>query len=234
MEEIRRGDPETHALLEAHKFNNLTLMLLNEERLKKIGLKEDPILFVLDIIEKTRNANSPTLRIEDAENISPIRIKLQRNSRFAQNVLYKKLDKQLPLDHKELCHMVRILCDDWKNRVFLQNYPTTAEQQEMAQQILNAFPYLRNTPGNDSTTLFSKNSGKGTGHRHSGIIHNFFRNLCHHVPAESKKFTRSPKPGILSEEIANYATNLSLIEGTAENFSYIKEDMAKCLPCSTI
>ncbi|XP_055611178.1 uncharacterized protein LOC129757852 isoform X2 [Uranotaenia lowii] len=162
----------------AQKFNNTSLRLATEDRLKNMGLKEGPILLVLDIIGKTKAKNSTCTEQLNTENISEIRIKLEKHAKFAQQVLYAKLDKQLPLLRKEMCEMVRILCWRWKNRVISKDYPKTVELEEMARKIIQEFPYLQNYAENSEMAFFSRNSGKGRGQPHSEEVVSIAINLA--------------------------------------------------------
>ncbi|XP_055585143.1 uncharacterized protein LOC129737993 [Uranotaenia lowii] len=217
-----------------NQFNDVSLMLLNEDRLKRMGLKEGPTLLVLDVIERSKMKN--VLAPSNLDNIirnesSKIRKLLEANSKFAQTVLYKKLDKGLELDRKERCEMIRLLCSEWSDRVFSKSYPSTTEQQKLARDIIDTFPYLAKSEHSNEAAFFNKNSGKGPNHPHSGIIYNHFRNLCHKVPSEKKKFKRSNKTEIMiTDEILETAEFLKKMEATSDNYTYITEYIVKCLP----
>ncbi|XP_055604721.1 uncharacterized protein LOC129752954 [Uranotaenia lowii] len=233
MEEIRRIDPDAYNILKANQFNDASLMLLSEGRLKNIGLKEGPLVLVLDVIERTKTKN---VLVPSNSNVlmnnpnSELRKKLEENPKFAQAVLYRKLDKGLELERKDRCELVRILCADWSKRVFTKSYPTTIEQKKMARDIIEAFPYLANTEYSNEAAFFNPNSGKGANFPHSGTIYNHFRNLCHKIPSESKKFPRPTKKDFVTDEVIEISQFLARMEENPDNRTYVKEYMVKCLP----
>ncbi|XP_058840253.1 uncharacterized protein LOC131695751 [Topomyia yanbarensis] len=177
----------------------------------------------------------------DCSATTHIRDLLEQNAK-SRKILYTKLDANIIPLHTELLSMVRIiriiLCNDLVSSMLNDNiYPTTNEKKELACKIISVFPILTSTKisenAPDYSLFFWKNSGKGPGHAHSGLIHTHLRNACKLLSPSKKKHSRRPKTSKasnVSSEIISLSEECAQLEATPANFNNISKLMADAQP----
>lgn len=90
-----------------------------------------------------RRNNTLTIPTPSAQNV---RVTLEREKSF-RGILYNKLLVNIIPQRKEICKMVYILCESrFHDNMFVEKRnPTLQEKQQLAKDILEAFPHLKAT-----------------------------------------------------------------------------------------
>lgn len=162
-----------------------------------------------------------------------VRQTLEEAAKF-RKTLYSKLDAGVVPNHRELLHMVRILCAGMVNDLMKnQKYPTFDQKMTLAQKIIETFPILKVTKLSDESPDYSfffwQNGGRGPNNEHTGLIHNHLRNECKNMSPSKKKYKRTPKRQqvtTVSSEIIEMAQRCAQLEPTSINFNSISRSMA--------
>ncbi|XP_055524979.1 uncharacterized protein LOC129718326 isoform X2 [Wyeomyia smithii] len=152
MEQVKALlDAESFQKLKAQKIDDISLVLLKDNDLRDIGINEKgPRVVILQIIE---NLNSSHDNVNDKENttiviIPPskqiLRETLVSDNSFRLKVLQPVLDRGNIPDKNGISFLTRVACQPFEKRIENGHvYPSTEEQQKLANDIVELFPQLQ-------------------------------------------------------------------------------------------
>lgn len=168
------------------------------------------------------------------KNCTTIRSILAKEPSFGKTL--NQLDYQKLPDILELKKMNRILTKHFfEKQIHDRRYPTWLEKQNLAVQILQAFPHLEATRASPNdppeSFFFWKNGGRNTG-IHTGLIETRIGNMRKDVPQDRRLFRRTIMPKIAqpTDDLSEDAGRIAAFRANPVHMRAICDGMAKCLP----
>ncbi|XP_062557345.1 uncharacterized protein LOC134222219 [Armigeres subalbatus] len=122
-------------------------MMLGNTDLIDMGIKTGPRMVILKIIENLKTFNNEDGNKENQAELSSMQIcrsNLEMNNKFRLNVLLPILDQGHMPNDNDLRFLNRVACEPFETRIRSGGkYPTTDEQEQLANDIVQLFPQLK-------------------------------------------------------------------------------------------